>query len=92
MSKKLTVPVTNEPIPSGVPPKEKGTAEAQQMVNQIIIGVVVVLLIGFAASFISVITLWVQALHDKDSSYHELETQIQDQNAKIDILIQKYQK
>lgn len=59
--------------------------------NTIMIALVIVLFIGFAAMFGTIATLIISHFDNSQSTYQELRDQVQAQNAKVDELTQAIQ-
>lgn len=86
MSDKLIPPPTP---PSGLetqPPAQTGSMFGTKVIQDIIVGVIVVLFIGFAAAFIAVGGMIVNYEAEHQASYEALKEQVANTNAKIDII------
>ena len=57
--------------------------------NLVLLGLVLALFIGFAATFIAAAAMLVDAYRGKQASFENLQDEVQAQNAKIDLLMEK---
>lgn len=57
--------------------------------HEIVVGLVVVLFIGFAGMFVAVSTMLWDSWNNKSSNYEILKNKVEEQNYKIDLLLQK---
>lgn len=85
--------VAAQPQISTSPPSGQTPAKAEDvdLLKWLMIGVVIVLLVGFAAAFISIGGYVVQSEASKQGTYQNLVDKISEQNRKIDNLTEKIQ-
>lgn len=78
------------------PSQEQGKVEGlegrQNRLEYIMMGLIVVLFIGFAGMFVAVGQMMIDSLNDKTNSIYDLKTKIDAQNVKIDNLTKAVQK
>ncbi len=72
--------------------KGKALENRVEQINTLMIGVVIVLLVGFAGTFVAAATMLVDSFNNKQATYQDLRDKVQEQNAKIDELTQTLQK
>ncbi len=77
-----TTPISSPPQNSSIPRQKPVTGEPKriQYIENIMIGVVIVLFIGFASMFVGTVTVLIESWNNKAATYQDLED-------KIDILI-----
>ncbi len=79
-------------IAEAKPAEQGGQLNIIKIVQDIVIGVIVVLLVGFAAAFIAVGGMIVNYEAERKAVFENLKDQVTAQNAKMDLLIQEYGK
>lgn len=83
----LTPPLPPEDRPATTQPdQETGPTAKIKWIQDIMVGIIFVLFIGFASMFVAVGGLLIDAFQHKADSYEELSNQVRSQNAKIDSL------